>query len=145
MTTQKIYIGVDLGGTNIACGAVNEQMQLICKASAPTKLPRTVEEVCADIAVLCRKVAAQAGVEFDSIEGIGLGSPGTINCETGMLEYSNNFHWENTPLRKVLQEATGCSRVALGNDANVAALGEFVAGAAKGCRNAVMITLVFGR
>ena len=144
MNSKKVYIGVDLGGTNIACGAVNEQMQLICKASTPTKLPRTIEEVCADIAVLCRKVAEQAGIPFDQIEGIGIGSPGTVNAETGMLEYSNNFNWENLPLRRVMQEATGCQRIALGNDANAAALGEFVAGAAKGCQSAVMVTLGTG-
>jgi glucokinase len=80
---------------------------------------------------------------MDQVQGAGVGSPGTCNQDTGLVEYSNNLGFENLPLCAMLEEHLGV-KVAIENDANAAALGEFNAGAAKGVNSCVCITLGTG-
>lgn len=140
---MKYYIGIDLGGTNIVAGVVNENYEIISKASTKTNLPRPEKEIADDMAKMAVKATADAGLTMDDIEWIGIGTPGIANSETGIIEYSNNLGFNNTPMVKYISEATG-KQAFVENDANAAAYGEYVAGAAKGAKNAVCITLGTG-
>ena len=136
-------IGIDLGGTNIAVGIVGDDDRILIKDSVPTALPRSAEAIADDIAALSRRLASQAGLEWGAIGWAGLGTPGTVNSDTGIIEYANNLQFKEVPMRRYLEERMGL-RIYLENDANAAAYGEFVAGAAKGSRSAVVITLGTG-
>ncbi len=138
-------VGVDLGGTNIAVGVVTEQGELIKKVSAPTGATRPSEEIVADIAMLCRKVCDEAGVAFEEIGGVGIASPGSIDSENGVVLYSNNIPMRKFPIAAMLCEKLGGNvKVSVANDADAAAWGEAVAGAAKGTSNSIMVTLGTG-
>ena len=140
---MKYYIGIDLGGTNIVAGVVNESYEILAKASVKTNLPRPEEEIAADMAKVSKEAAEQAGLTMADIEWIGVGTPGVANSATGVIEYSNNLGFHNTPMVKYLETALG-KPTFIENDANAAAYGEYVAGAAKGAKNAVCITLGTG-
>ena len=75
-------IGVDLGGTNIAVGLVNDDFQIVSKLSCPTGATRAPEEIIADMAKLCEKVCALNSVELKDIASIGIASPGIADTET---------------------------------------------------------------
>ena len=140
---MKYYIGIDLGGTNIVAGVVDENYQILTKASVKTNLPRPVQEIAADMAAVARQAAEEAGLSLDQIEWVGVGTPGIANSATGIIEYSNNLGFCNTPMVQYLEEALGRPAF-IENDANAAAYGEYVAGAAKGAKHAVCITLGTG-
>ena len=130
------YLGVDLGGTNIKAALVDADGAIIKEASTPTKLPRPAEAVCDDIAALCNQLA-----QGQQVAGIGVGCPGTV--DGGIVRYSNNLDWHDFAMGDYLRAKTGLP-VALANDANAAALGEALAGCAKGAESAVIITLGTG-
>jgi glucokinase len=130
------YLGVDLGGTNIKAALVDADGAIIKEASTPTKLPRPAEAVCDDIAALCNQLA-----QGQQVAGIGVGCPGTV--DGGLVRYSNNLDWHDFAMGDYLRAKTGLP-VALANDANAAALGEALAGCAKGAESAVIITLGTG-
>lgn len=130
------YLGVDLGGTNIKAALVSENGEIVKEAATPTNLPHTAQEVCDDIAALCLQLGAG-----EPVSGIGVGCPGTV-CD-GVVLYSNNLDWHDFAMADYLQAKTGLP-VCLGNDANVAALGEALAGCAKGAQSAVILTLGTG-
>lgn len=136
-------IGIDLGGTNIAVGVVNDRHEIVGRAKCKTALPRPAEEIIADMAKMAREAVENAGVTMDDIELVGVGCPGTCNADTGMVEYSNNLRFDHLPLKAMLEEHLQ-KPVLVDNDANVAALGEAVAGAAKGVDSCVCITLGTG-
>ena len=140
---MKYYIGIDLGGTNIVAGVVNESYEILAKASVKTNLPRPEQEIAADMAKVTREATEKAGLTMDQIEWIGVGTPGVANSATGIIEYSNNLGFHNTPMVKYLETELG-KPTFIENDANAAAYGEYVAGAAKGAKNAVCITLGTG-
>ena len=140
---MKYYIGIDLGGTNIVAGVVDENYQILTKASVKTNLPRPEQEIAADMPAVARQAAEEAGLSLDQIEWVGVGTPGIANSATGIIEYSNNLGFCNTPMVQYLEEALGRPAF-IENDANAAAYGEYVAGAAKGAKHAVCITLGTG-
>ena len=140
---MKYYIGIDLGGTNIVAGVVNESYEILAKASVKTNLPRPEQEIAADMAKVTREATEKAGLTMDQIEWIGVGTPGVANSATGIIEYSNNLGFHNTPMVKYLETELG-KPTFIENDANAAAYGEYVAGAAQGAKNAVCITLDTG-
>lgn len=140
---MKYYVGIDLGGTNIVAGVVDEEYNIIAKASTKTNCPRPEKEIADDMAKMAIEAVKNAKLTMDQIEWIGVGTPGIANSETGIIEYSNNLGFKNTPMVKYIQETID-KPVFIENDANAAAYGEFVAGAAKGAKNAVCITLGTG-
>ena len=138
-------IGVDLGGTNIAVGVVNENLELVKKLSVPTGATRPGEEIVADIAKLCVDVCKEVGCELEDIVSIGIATPGIANHDTGVVEYANNLPFSQFPIADLLKAQLGGKvNVKIENDANAAAWGEACAGAAKGTTNSVMITLGTG-
>ena len=140
---MKYYLGIDLGGTNIVAGIVNENREIVAKSSTPTSLPRSDREVVDSMLILAKKVVADNGLTMDDIEWVGVGCPGSVDLDTGFITYSNNLAWYNTPLKNWLQAGLG-KPVYLDNDANAAAYGEYMAGAAKDANISVMITLGTG-
>ena len=138
------YLGIDLGGTNIAAGIVDENYNIVLKGSVPTMAERDIQFVIDDMADLCKKLIADAGLKVEDIAHAGVASPGTVNPETGVVEYANNLKIRHLPLAKMLTERTGIKNIFLANDADAAAYGEAIAGAAKGASDSVMITLGTG-
>lgn len=138
-------IGIDFGGTNIAVG-LTKDLQVVAKASLPTKKgERTPDEMVADMAFLCQKLVMEAGLTLENIASIGIASPGVVNSEKGIVEYYCGMEMNHYPMAQILSQALGgYDRIYMANDANAAALGEVLAGAAKGARNALMITLGTG-
>lgn len=140
---MKYYVGIDLGGTNIVAGVVNDNYEIIAKASTKTNCPRPDKEIADDMAMVALNAISNANLTVGDIEWIGVGAPGIANNKTGIIEYSNNLGFVNTPMVKYIQNHIK-KPVFIENDANAAAYGEFVAGAAKGANNAVCITLGTG-
>lgn len=138
------YIGIDLGGTNIAVGVINEKYEMLAKGSVPTGADRDGKEVIKDMADLCTKLVSEAGLTFDDIEYAGIAAPGSVDPANGVVVYANNLHFDNFPIADILKSYIPVKKVYLENDANAAALGEAVAGAARGVKDAVMITLGTG-
>ena len=140
-----IRLGVDLGGTNIAVGVVNEEFKIVHKDSVPTGATRPAEEIVADIAALCKKVVADAGLSFADVVSVGIAAPGSIDSKAGTVEYANNLPFRHFPITALLSEKIGADvPVFVENDANAAAWGEAIAGAAKGTSDSVMVTLGTG-
>ena len=137
-------IGIDLGGTNIAAGIVNEEFKIVAKASVPTHAERAAEEIVADIAALCKKVCADNGIDISEIESVGIASPGIVDDESGEAIYANNLPFSHLPILPMLREMLPIKEFHIENDANAAAWGEAIAGAAKGAKSSVMITLGTG-
>ena len=137
-------LGIDLGGTNIAVGVVDESFKIVHKDSVPTEAQRPADAIVDDIAMLCRRVVADKGLTFADIAGIGIAAPGSINSHTGYVEYANNLPFKQFPIVAMLKERRGDLPMFVDNDANAAAWGEAIAGAAKGTANSVMITLGTG-
>ncbi|MBR6694927.1 MAG: ROK family glucokinase [Oscillospiraceae bacterium] len=140
---MKYYIGIDLGGTNIKAGVVNENFEIVAKTSVKTNCPRPSEEIMDDMAKVSLMAVEQAGLTMNDIEWVGVGTPGIANSSTGIVEYSCNLDFHDVPMADYLSEKLG-KPVFVDNDANAAAYGEFVAGAAKGANNAVAVTLGTG-
>lgn len=137
------YLGIDIGGTNIACGIVNDNCEIIARSKVKTNAPRPYGEILADIIRGAKLACEEAGISLSELDSVGIGCPGTCNQDTGAVEYSNNLGFVNVPLRPDVEKALGV-KTFLGNDADAAAYGEYCAGAAKGAENAVVITLGTG-
>lgn len=136
------YIGVDLGGTNIAVGIVNENGEILAKKSTPT-VPGDMNKTIPLMANLIEEVCKENNISLDQIKSIGAGIPGTIDSENGVVVYANNLNMENYEFVKELKKYID-KPIYISNDANVAALGEAVSGGAKGCDSAVIVTLGTG-
>ena len=141
-----IYAGIDLGGTTIKGALVSTEGQIIRTKSIPTGGERPHREVVLDMARLIADLAAEEGVALSEIARVGIGSPGTIDPENGVIVYANNFaDFRNVPMRDIMHEILPADMpIDMENDANVAALGECLFGAGKGSRNVVMITIGTG-
>ena len=136
---MKYFAGLDLGGTFIKCGIVSEDGKIVAKEKVPTD-SSSYENVARDMALVIGRLKEQAGVE---IAAAGIGSPGTIDSEHGVVVYSNNLRWHNAPLGSAVEKATGL-KTFITNDANAAALGESFCGAGKNYKNSVLVTLGTG-
>ena len=140
---EKKYIGIDLGGTFIKGGIVDEKGNILCQDKTPTQSDKGAEQVSKNIATLCETLLKRAGVDKKEIVGIGMGVPGMIEPEKGVVVYANNLGWENFAIGETLEQLTGLP-VKIANDANVAALGETKFGCGKEYDNTVFITLGTG-
>lgn len=136
-------IGIDLGGTTMTAGLVNENYEIVGKITWATRLPRPAEDLEKAMADLCREVAKQNGVDFSEVRYVGIGTPGSVNFTTGFVGYNTNFNYYDWNLGTDLEALLGC-KVYVENDANAAAFGEYIAGGAKGYKDAVVITLGTG-
>lgn len=138
-----VYVGIDLGGTNIAAGVVDENYEIIGKASTKTLAPRPAEEICRDMAKVAKQAVEASGVTMEEVAWVGIGSPGTVNSDEGEVEFSNNLEFHHARVRDMMHTMID-KEIYLENDANAAAYGESLAGASKGSLNSVAITLGTG-
>ena len=140
---RKYYVGIDLGGTFIKGGIVDDLGNIILEDKTPTESEKGAEGVAKNIAALANSLMARVGLNKDDVEGLGMGVPGMIDSRAGNVIYSNNLKWQDFRIGKTVSSLTGL-KVKIANDANVAALGEAKFGAAKGFENVVMLTLGTG-
>ena len=137
---MKYYAGIDIGGTNIKTGIVDELGNIISEDTVPTGADRTQELVLQDIISSVKESIAKAQV---TPFAVGMGSPGLIDSKNGVVVYNNNLGWNNFAIAPAMTEALKIPAT-LENDADAAALGEVVAGCAKGANSAMIITLGTG-
>lgn len=137
------YIGVDLGGTNIAIGLVDEAGKIIKCKSIPTLSERGIDIICQDMIKLCTDMMSENNLTKEDIHSIGVGSPGLVDSEKGMIVYASNIIINDFPITTIMGEALDIP-VYVANDADCAALGEVTSGVAKGCKNAIIVTLGTG-
>lgn len=140
---MKYTIGIDLGGTTMTAGLVDEAYNIVGKITRPTRLPRPAQDLERALADLCRAVAKDCKIDFADVSYVGIGTPGSVNFTTGFVGYNTNFGYYDWNLGSDLEALLGC-KVYVENDANAAAFGEYIAGGAKGYRDAVIITLGTG-
>lgn len=134
-------IGIDLGGTNIKGALVDDQGQIILRRAIPTAAEEGPRAVIERIRQLITELAA--GQNPSEVEGIGVGIPGQPEAETGLVLYAPNLKWQNVPLGQELRRYFDYP-VYMDNDANAAALGEFLYGAGQGSHNMVAVTIGTG-
>ena len=137
------YIGVDLGGTNIVVGLVDENGKIIKSLHRPTEKERGVEPIFDDIFDMCNELINEFKLDKTNLKGVGIGIPGTIDDKNGVVVYSNNIRIDNFNVREYAKGKLD-AEIRMANDADCAALGEVVAGNAKGCSDAVVVTLGTG-
>ena len=140
---SKYTIGIDLGGTTMTAGLVNENYEIVAKTTWATRLPRPAEDLEKALADLCRTVAKENKVDFADVNYVGIGTPGSVNFKTGFVGFNTNFGYYDWNLGPDMEKMLGC-KVYVENDANAAAYGEYIAGGAKGYNDAVVITLGTG-
>ncbi|MCG3178684.1 MAG: Glucokinase [Phycisphaerae bacterium] len=142
---ERLYCGVDLGGTNIKAGVVRaaDRCQL-SEVTLETGRELQPEVVVGKLIDAARQAVAKAGATLEQITGIGIGSPGPLSHKRGVVFQMANFkHWRHQPLVQAVSEATG-RPTTLENDGNAAAWGEFWAGAGRDVDSLVMLTLGTG-
>ncbi|MFA7637136.1 MAG: type I phosphomannose isomerase catalytic subunit [Monoglobales bacterium] len=139
----RYFVGIDLGGTNIAAAVVDEYGTVYGRAKRKTNMPRSYQEIFDDMAVCAKEAAVSSGIAFEDIEAVGIGCPGAIDKKSGIVEFSNNLGFYDVPITEYMEKALG-KKIFIENDANAAAWGEFVAGSGKNCNSMVMITLGTG-
>jgi glucokinase len=138
------YLGVDLGGTNIKSGVVDDHGQPLSSVSRPTEADRGPEVGLKNLVDAAHRAVDASGLGWDRIRGVGLGSPGTMDIHKGLLlEPPNLPGWNQWPIRDKLSEILGRPTI-FQNDANAAAYGEYWVGAGRGTTTLVMFTLGTG-
>ena len=140
---RKYYIGIDLGGTFIKGGIVDDEGNIITRDKVPTESEKGASGVVANIVGLCRMLLDKVNMTTDDVVGIGMGVPGMIDSENGLVVYSNNLAWEDFSISREVEASLGLP-VKIANDANVAALGEARFGCGKDYKTSVMLTLGTG-
>ena len=140
---RKYYIGIDLGGTFIKGGIVDDEGNIITRDKVPTESEKGASGVVANIVKLSRMLLDKVNMTTDDVVGIGMGVPGMIDSENGLVVYSNNLAWEDFSISREVEAALGLP-VKIANDANVAALGEARFGCGKDYKTSVMLTLGTG-
>ncbi|MFC1737742.1 ROK family protein [Planctomycetota bacterium] len=140
----EVFIGIDLGGTNIKLGCFDADLKLLDKTSVKTDVDMGPEAVVSLMSDAARKLLADNGLPNDAISAVGIGAPGPSNLDEGIVIACPNIpSFENVPLRKMLTKRFGRPAV-MENDANAACWGEFVAGAGKDVSDMVFFTLGTG-
>jgi len=149
MTARTKYIvGVDLGGTNIVAGALAEDgSDIIALRTEATRADQgadaVVDRIARMIDTVIAETIAQTGARRDDVIGVGVGAPGPLDRERGIVVTTPNLGWTNFPLRDVVAERTRLP-VRIDNDANCATLGEWWLGAARGANNVIGMTIGTG-
>lgn len=141
---DRWYVGLDVGGTTIKAGVVDDAGRLIHHHSVPTEAARGQEHGLATMVEAIRHAAAAVNSPLDRISAIGVATPGSLDLASGIiLDPPNLKPWRNVPVRQYVADATGLPTV-FQNDANAAAYGEFWVGAGKDFRSMVLFTLGTG-
>lgn len=136
-------IGVDLGGTNIKVGLVNNQGEILVSSSRSTEVKRGVQAIVQDIIEQIEEILEQANIRLEQLKYIGIGVPGLVEAKTGRIIYITNMFWENVKLGEIMKDYFN-KPIFIENDATVAGLAEKIVGSTQGVSNSVFITLGTG-
>jgi len=136
-------IGIDVGGTGIQIGVIDENLKVVAEGSIPTRTSIPFSEQIAQIASCVVSTATSAGLKREQIVSVGAGIPGIANLATGVVVKCPNMGWHHVPFREEFQKHLNVP-VYIDNDANVAALAESVAGVSAGTSSSVFITIGTG-
>lgn len=141
---NEYYVGIDLGGTNIKAGVVDGKAKVMSQVSIPTEGGKGRAQVLQNICKATELAIQKSGVPVDAIRALGIGSPGVLDLDRGVVVFAPNLpDWKEVPLVKILEDRFK-KPAALENDANAAAWGEFWAGAGRSVKSMVMLTLGTG-
>ncbi len=141
---SEMFVGIDLGGTNIKIGLFDSELKLISKTSVATKVDMGPEVVIDKMAQTAKKLLAEAGLSMQDVVAVGIGTPGPAKYSEGIIIKSTNMPtFKNVPICRMLNERLGVP-VVFDNDANVACWGEYAVGAGKGVKDMVFFTLGTG-
>ena len=137
-------IGVDLGGTNIAIGICDKEMNIVAKGSVKTEVSGGTAHIMDNMAGLIETLLKDNNIAKEDIEYVGIATPGAVDVAGGVVESAFNLGFNHFPIANELRDRTGIEKIFVANDANAAALGEALGGAAKGSQHSVMVTLGTG-
>lgn len=140
---MKYYLGLDVGGTNLAAGVVTEKGEITARATVPSGRGIPIEEMVHRMVEVSREALQKAGLKKTEIDYWGIGMPSYINPKNNLLVHANCFGWKNVPILDYLKKETDIP-IYIENDANCAAYGEILAGAGKLYDNAIVLTLGTG-
>lgn len=141
---SEMFVGIDLGGTNIKIGLFDSELKLISKTSVATKVDMGPEVVIDKMAQTAKKLLAEAGLSMQDVVAVGIGTPGPAKYSEGIIIKSTNMPtFKNVPICRMLNERLGVP-IVFDNDANVACWGEYAVGAGKGVKDMVFFTLGTG-
>ena len=140
---MKHYLGIDLGGTNIVAGIVDAEGHILSKTTCKTRAPRPAQAIADDMAAVARQAVADAGLALGDLEWAGIGCPGCVDRDSGVIVHAANLAFYGVPLLELMQDRLGL-RVLLENDANAAAFGELVAGAGREQHPRSMVAITLG-
>lgn len=140
---KRTYAGIDLGGTSIKVGLLNEAGKVLAWESFPTGVERGPAAIIGEMAERTRELAEKNGISFQNVVRVGVGSPGPLDLETGTVVFTPNLKWTNVPLRDMLAKRLR-KKVIVDNDAVSATFGEWWQGAGKPYRDVVGLTLGTG-
>lgn len=141
---QDVIVGIDLGGTYIKAALITRDKEILAKDSRPTQAADGPEVVLDIMKTSVEDLLESHGVAKDKVLGVGIGSPGPLNWQTGIIYQTPNLPgWENYPIVKSLEERVGM-KCYLENDANAACYGEYWLGAGQGTQTICVLTLGTG-
>lgn len=142
--TKKNYVGIELGGTNIKVGVLNDAGETLAYLSTPTLVERGADDATKRMAAAVHEAITKAGLKPSDVAGVGLGSPGTLDLPSGSLVRPSNLPgWDFFPIRDRLSEYSGLP-VTFAHDGPAAAFAEYWVGAGKGEEGLILLTLGTG-
>ncbi|MEV5028955.1 ROK family glucokinase [Paenibacillus sp. LPE1-1-1.1] len=141
--SEKIYVGVDVGGTAIKVGICNADGQLLRTYEGPTEASKGTDTILQNIAKYSKQIVAESDYDWEQVDGVGVGIAGFLDIPNGIVKFAPNLKIENVNLKGYLEQELN-KTVKVNNDANVAALGEAWGGAGKGIAHCVCYTLGTG-
>lgn len=140
----ELYLGVDLGGTNLRCAVIDAEHNLLSRVATATNAREGADAVITRLADCMKDAMREAGVASTDVRAACVGVPGPLNQRTGVVHSTPNMPgWKMVPLADILSERSGV-RTFIENDANCAGWGEYAAGAGRGCCHMMMVTLGTG-
>lgn len=140
---ERYVAGVDLGGTKIRTALADLSGRVLAEVTVPTEASGGMRHVVERILSTLERVQREAGVDGRRVAALGVGVPGPLDPESGVVYTAPNLGWQNVPVKSILEEKTGVP-VYLENDADLAALGEHAFGAGRGTENMVYVTVSTG-
>ncbi|MEG2316304.1 MAG: ROK family protein, partial [Clostridia bacterium] len=138
-----VYIGVDVGGTGIKVGIVDEGGKILREGETPTLVGRPYTDIIRDMGMCMLQVLKESGFAQADVASIGIGIPGVADQQTGVVIFCTNMGWKDVPLRSELQKYLN-KPIYIDNDATVAGFAESVCGVSAGCHSSVFMTLGTG-
>lgn len=140
---MKYYLGIDIGGMSIKCGLAGADGNVVFQKAIVTNPWQDYQITVKEMADLCADVVKSAGATMADVVACGMGIPGTIDAERGVITYSNNINFHNVPIVEEFRKHLDIPTF-IGNDANLATLGEMMFGSAKGSKDIIFVTLGTG-